>query len=144
MFNLVNRARKKNNKGFSLVELIVVVLIIAIIAVALAPQVMKYVGKARTGTDENNLANVKSTVQAAVADYQADGKDLSEDGKYTYSAKNGASSVTEVDGPADLDDYINATAGNDFPKLQDSSATNVYIKVTTQGAVSVSTGALWT
>ncbi|MCI5848904.1 MAG: type II secretion system GspH family protein, partial [Lachnoclostridium sp.] len=34
---------KKNNKGFSLVELIVVVLIMAIIAVALAPQVMKWV-----------------------------------------------------------------------------------------------------
>ena len=33
--------KKRNNKGFSLVELIVVILIMAVIAVALAPQVMK-------------------------------------------------------------------------------------------------------
>lgn len=69
---------RKNNKGFSLVELIVVVLIIAIIAVALAPQVMKYVGKARTGTDANNAATIKSAVQVAVADYQSKGFELNE------------------------------------------------------------------
>ena len=45
---------KKNNKGFSLVELIVVVLIMAIIAVALAPQVMKWVENSRKSTDCSN------------------------------------------------------------------------------------------
>ena len=39
--------KKRNNKGFSLVELIVVILIMAVLAVALAPQVMKWVGNAR-------------------------------------------------------------------------------------------------
>lgn len=71
MFRLMEKARKNNNKGFSLVELIVVVLIIAIIAVALAPQVVKYVGQARTSVSENNAATIKSAVQAAVAEYQA-------------------------------------------------------------------------
>ncbi|MCR4904426.1 MAG: prepilin-type N-terminal cleavage/methylation domain-containing protein, partial [Butyrivibrio sp.] len=38
---------KKNNKGFSLVELIVVVLIMAIIATALTLAVTKYVSKSK-------------------------------------------------------------------------------------------------
>ena len=63
---------KKNNKGFSLVELIVVILIMAIIAVALAPQVMKWVGRSSESTDENNTATIKSAVSTAVADYQAE------------------------------------------------------------------------
>ena len=39
------------NKGFSLVELIVVVLIMAIIAVALAPQILKWVDNSRVSAD---------------------------------------------------------------------------------------------
>ena len=64
---------KKNNKGFSLVELIIVVLIIAIIAVALAPQVVKYVGRSKEDVDKNNAAVLKTEVQAAVANYVAQG-----------------------------------------------------------------------
>jgi len=62
--------KKMNNKGFSLVELIVVVLIMAIIAVALAPQVMKWVENSRKSTDIENYnalveaANVASTNEA--------------------------------------------------------------------------------
>ena len=63
---------KKNNKGFSLVELIVVVLIMGIIAVALAPQVMKWVGKARTNSDSNTMKDIKSAIQVAIADAQTE------------------------------------------------------------------------
>jgi type IV pilus assembly protein PilA len=65
---------RKNNKGFSLVELIVVVLIIAIIAVALAPQVIKWVQQARDNTKENQIATVKSAVDTVVADCLAAGE----------------------------------------------------------------------
>ncbi|MCQ2536871.1 MAG: type II secretion system GspH family protein [Lachnospiraceae bacterium] len=56
---------KKNNKGFSLVELIVVVLIMAIIAVALAPQVMKWVNNARISADVQSYDSLVSNVQLA-------------------------------------------------------------------------------
>ena len=65
--------KKMNNKGFSLVELIVVVLIMAIIAVALAPQVMKWVENSRKSTDIENYnalleaANVASTSEDVIA-----------------------------------------------------------------------------
>lgn len=68
--------KKKNNKGFSLVELIVVVLILGIIAVALAPQVMKWVGTARKNSDENTAKDIKSSVQTALADWQSRGGEI--------------------------------------------------------------------
>jgi prepilin-type N-terminal cleavage/methylation domain-containing protein len=57
---------RRNNKGFSLVELIVVVLIMAIIAVALAPQVMKWVGSSRTNTDVQIYDSLVSDIQVAL------------------------------------------------------------------------------
>lgn len=94
MFRLMEKARK-NNKGFSLVELIVVVLIIAIIAVALAPQVVKYVGQARTNVEKNNAATVKTAVQAAVAEYQGQEGVLSlANDEYTVNKDGGADRVT--------------------------------------------------
>lgn len=62
---------KKNNKGFSLVELIVVVLIMAIIAVSLAPQVMKWVGNSRIATDRQTVDSVVSSLQMALTDSAA-------------------------------------------------------------------------
>ena len=81
-------AGKKDNKGFSLVELIVVILIMAIIAVALAPQVMKWVGKSAESTDESNKATIKSAVQAAIADHLASGNSFKEGEIITYYVLN--------------------------------------------------------
>ena len=60
--------KKMNNKGFSLVELIVVVLIMAIIAVALAPQVMKWVENSRISTDATNYESMIENLQLSIAD----------------------------------------------------------------------------
>jgi len=60
--------KKLNNKGFSLVELIVVVLIMAIIAVALAPQVMKWVEESRKSTDANNYDTIVEACNTSLAD----------------------------------------------------------------------------
>lgn len=72
----MKKMTKKNNKGFSLVELIVVVLIMGIIAVALAPQVMKWVGTARENSDSNTAKDLKNAVQVAVAEAQSLGTPL--------------------------------------------------------------------
>lgn len=58
---------KKDNKGFSLVELIVVVLIMAIIAVALAPQILKWVNNSRISADQNTMQTVIGDLQTALA-----------------------------------------------------------------------------
>ena len=59
---------KKNNKGFSLVELIVVVLIMAIIATALTLAVTKYVAKAKRSSDANTAGELRSATEMALMD----------------------------------------------------------------------------
>ena len=84
---------KKNNKGFSLVELIVVVLIMAIIATALTLAVTKYVAKSKRSSDANTAGELKTAAETTVTDYLtsvdainvADGKV----GKIELSAKGG-------------------------------------------------------
>ena len=60
--------KKMNNKGFSLVELIVVIAIMAVLIGVLAPQFMKYVEKSRESTDIQNLDTCVSAVRTYYAD----------------------------------------------------------------------------
>lgn len=56
------------NKGFSLVELIVVVAIMAVLVGILAPAYLSYVEKTRRGTDEDSAEEVRRAVEIATAD----------------------------------------------------------------------------
>lgn len=62
---------KKNNKGFSLVELIVVVLIMGILAVALTPQVLKWVNNSRIANDKAMMDTIVSSAQTALTNKEA-------------------------------------------------------------------------
>ena len=54
--------KQKNNKGFSLVELIVVIAIMAVLVGVLAPQLIKYVEKSREATDIQNCDSIASAL----------------------------------------------------------------------------------
>lgn len=60
-----------NNKGFSLVELIVVIAIMAVLIVVLAPQYLRYVERSRNSTDLQNVRTVMTAVETYAADPQA-------------------------------------------------------------------------
>ena len=60
--------KRMNNKGFSLVELIVVMAIMAILAVTLAPRLMQYVEKSRKAADQEVVNSIYTTVQYALLD----------------------------------------------------------------------------
>jgi len=60
--------KKMNNKGFSLVELIVVIAIMAVLVGVLAPQFIKYVESSRRSTDVSNAETIRSAVLADIAD----------------------------------------------------------------------------
>ena len=62
------KERKMNNKGFSLVELIIVIAIMAILIVVLAPQYLKYVERSRNSTDLQNATELKTAIETYVAD----------------------------------------------------------------------------
>ena len=68
---LLNK-KQKNNKGFSLVELIVVIAIMVVLVAVLAPVFSKYIESSRRSTD---IQNANSIAEAVLAD-AADGKDM--------------------------------------------------------------------
>lgn len=60
----------KNNKGFSLIELIIVIAIMAVLVAIIAPNLTKYLGSSKTKTDDKNLDEVRQQVLNAISDAQ--------------------------------------------------------------------------
>ena len=58
----LSKALKKKNKGFTLVELIVVIVILAILIGVTIGGIYMYVGRSRAATDENNRSAVQATM----------------------------------------------------------------------------------
>ena len=59
---------RKNQKGFSLVELIIVIAIMAVLIGLLAPQYMKFVQRSRVSADMANAVSIADAVNAAIAE----------------------------------------------------------------------------
>lgn len=62
--------KQKNNKGFSLVELIVVIAIMAVLVGVLAPQLIKYVEKSREATDIQNCDSIATALKTYYSDIE--------------------------------------------------------------------------
>lgn len=61
--------KRLNNKGFSLVELIVVIAIMAILAVTLAPKLTQYIDKARRAGDQEAITSIYTAAKLANAEF---------------------------------------------------------------------------
>ena len=59
--------KKKNNKGFSMLELIISIAILVILAGLLAPELIKYVEKSREARDMQTIDTVYMAVNTAMA-----------------------------------------------------------------------------
>ena len=115
----------KKNEGFSLVELIVVVLIMAIIATALTLAVTKYVARAKRSSDANTAGELKSAMEMAIMDgmtgasnaaYEiANGNiylELVTDEDMEFTESSGASSVLSDDELEMLSKLVKSTVGD--------------------------------
>lgn len=58
---------KKNSKGYTLTELIVVVAILAILAAVAGPMIFSKIGDARVTTDKTNAGTISSAYKIAAA-----------------------------------------------------------------------------
>lgn len=105
--------KKTNNKGFSLVELIVVIAIMAVLVVVLAPQFTKYVERSRNSTDSQNATAIVTAVQvwASETDIPAGETPLAADATgttVTIAAAGGTSAVAGSNSAAITDALENA------------------------------------
>jgi type IV pilus assembly protein PilA len=65
---LYKKHKLLGNKGFSLVELIIVIAIMAVLMAILAPQLIKYVERSRQQADETAASEILNAVKMAVTD----------------------------------------------------------------------------
>ncbi|MCQ2080731.1 MAG: type II secretion system GspH family protein [Lachnospiraceae bacterium] len=76
--------KKTNNKGFSLVELIIVIAIMAVLIGVLAPQFIQYVAKSRVSTDLQNVEEMVVATDTYATDHES----------FTTADKNTAISIS--------------------------------------------------
>ncbi len=93
------------NKGFSLVELIIVVAIMAVLIGVLAPQYLRYVEKTRLQRDNSSIAEVANVIKMASAEETVVTQLSSGAVTYTFDATTGMGGV----GTTALDEEIKAT-----------------------------------
>ena len=67
MYQLFQRHRNKKKKGFTLIELIIVIAILAILAAILIPNMVTYIDEANTSVANANARSVYSAATAAAA-----------------------------------------------------------------------------
>lgn len=63
--------KKTDNKGFSLVELIIVIAIMVILVAVIAPQYTKFVKNSKISSDINTAADISTAINVAFAEGNA-------------------------------------------------------------------------
>ncbi|WP_294475145.1 prepilin-type N-terminal cleavage/methylation domain-containing protein [uncultured Ruminococcus sp.] len=88
--------KNSNKKGFTLVELVVVIAIIGVLAAILVPSMMGYVKKSRLKTANGNAKTAYNTAAGALADLETSGVQVSSLDT-SVECNSGTTSVPDID-----------------------------------------------
>lgn len=115
--------QKRNNKGFSLVELIVVIAIMIVLVAVLAPVFTKYVEQSRRATDVQNA----NTIAEAVLTDATDGTlSVDDTGVVTSVVTDGNPSAIKS-APVAKGDAVKKGGSFVFKYTKNTNTVNVYI-----------------
>lgn len=130
------RERKKDNKGFTLVELVIVIAILAILVGLLAPQYTKYVEKSRKSADASNMDEMVKAVQVYAADGEKTVPEIAAPGQKIVLNENAAPTV---DGnlEAALKEYCPDYVNMKLKSAKWKTNPTATITITADGAVTV-------
>ena len=96
-FNKIKTNFKNATKGFSLVELIVVIAIMAVMAAVLAPALLGYVERSRAQKDDSAMGEVTNAIQLSLADMDVYDEALQFAVKDNYSCYADGDTSTNTD-----------------------------------------------
>lgn len=138
--------KKMNNNGFSLVELIVVIAIMAILVGVLAPSVLGQLDKAKISKDKQAIESVVTAYATAYADQmiKEDTKTTGDVSLISFVKGENANPTTDVDGNTDFTQAVKEIVGYDTVGLQSSEfgGQTVTINIAASGKVTATvTGA---
>lgn len=124
---------KQNNKGFSLVELIIVIAVMAILTALLAPQFIKYIEQSRQSVDLNTVEGIMQAVQIGASDAELG---LTGEGEIKIAGTGG--SITKQTGTEIQKCMDNAGIDVNDVKLKSEEWGTVTIAVSSKGMCTVS------
>ena len=128
----------KNNKGFSLVELIIVIAIMAILVGVMAPQLIKYIEKSKVSADTQAADSVHTAVLTAMMDPEVVNSSLYNSSTIVTGSALSATTLTTTSG-----DQVASAAGEILGgsfttgQLKSTNASDIQFQVTGVNTVSV-------